>query len=185
MGAQLQRSYGSAVCDMTQLSLCGSIFLRSFQDFKIGFIPKYFSTDASSIRCFLIPLISLVKKLCSFLTFAIFFIQVSNAMVKGMGHYYPTLRYGFFRKHLHINLIRGSHWKCSIKKVFLKNSQILMENTCTGVFFNKVAGLRPATLLKKELWYKGFPVNFSNFSRSPSRRLLLFYDYSYYIQLAV
>ena len=33
--------------------------------------------------------------------------------------------------------------------VFLEISQNLQENTCARVFFNKVAGLRPATLLKR------------------------------------
>ena len=33
--------------------------------------------------------------------------------------------------------------------------------------FNKVAGLRPATLLKKRLWHKCFPVNFAIFLRAP------------------
>ena len=34
--------------------------------------------------------------------------------------------------------------------------------------FNKVAGLRPVTLLKKRLWHRCFPVNFSKFLRTPS-----------------
>ena len=33
--------------------------------------------------------------------------------------------------------------------------------------FNKVAGLRPATLVKKSLSYWCFPVNFVNFVRTP------------------
>ena len=33
--------------------------------------------------------------------------------------------------------------------------------------FNKVAGLRPATLLKKRLWHRRFPVNFAEFLRTP------------------
>ena len=33
--------------------------------------------------------------------------------------------------------------------------------------FNKVAGLRPATLLKKKLWHRRFPVNFVKFLRTP------------------
>ena len=33
------------------------------------------------------------------------------------------------------------------------------------LFFNKVAGLRPATLLKKRLWHRRFPVNFAKFLR--------------------
>ena len=47
-----------------------------------------------------------------------------------------------------------------------------------SLFFNKVAGLRPATLLKKKLWHSCFPVNFAEFLRAPflqntSGRLLL------------
>ena len=36
------------------------------------------------------------------------------------------------------------------EKVFLETLQNSQENTCTSLFFKKVAGLRPATLLKKE-----------------------------------
>ena len=36
-----------------------------------------------------------------------------------------------------------------------------------SLFFNKVAVLRPATLLKKRLWHRCFPVNFVKFLRSP------------------
>ena len=64
-------------------------------------------------------------------------------------------------------------------KVFLEILQNSQENTCTRFsFFNKVADLRHATLLKKRLWHRSFPVNFSKFLRTPflqgtSRRLLL------------
>ena len=45
--------------------------------------------------------------------------------------------------------------------------------------FYKVVGLKPATLLKKRLWYWCFPVNFAKFLRKPflqntSGQLLLF-----------
>ena len=33
--------------------------------------------------------------------------------------------------------------------------------------FNKVVGMRPATLLKKRLWHRCFPVNFVKFLRTP------------------
>ena len=36
------------------------------------------------------------------------------------------------------------------KKMFLKISQISQGNTCVGSLFNKVAGLRPVTLLKRD-----------------------------------
>ena len=44
--------------------------------------------------------------------------------------------------------------------------QSLFFNKVAGLF-NKVAGLRPATLLKKRLWRRNFPVNFVKFSRTP------------------
>ena len=36
-----------------------------------------------------------------------------------------------------------------------------------SLFFNKVAGLRPATLLKKRLWHRCFLVNFAKLLRAP------------------
>ena len=67
----------------------------------------------------------------------------------------------------------------SVEKVFLEISQNSQENTSASLFFNKVAGLRPATLLKKRLWHRCFPVDFVKFLRTPFftehlRWLLLF-----------
>ena len=57
--------------------------------------------------------------------------------------------------------------RCSINKVFLEISQEPQENTCARVsFFNKVASLRFATLLKKRLWHRCFPLNFAKFLRT-------------------
>ena len=54
------------------------------------------------------------------------------------------------------------------KKVFLEISENSQENTRARVsLFNKVAALRPATLLKKRLWHRCFPVNFTIFLRTP------------------
>ena len=36
---------------------------------------------------------------------------------------------------------------------------------CQSLFCHKVAGLRPATLLKKRLWHRCFPVNFQKISK--------------------
>ena len=38
---------------------------------------------------------------------------------------------------------------------------------CQSLFFNRVVGLRSATLLKKKLWHRCFPVNFAKFLRTP------------------
>ena len=35
-----------------------------------------------------------------------------------------------------------------------------------SLFFNKVADLRPATLLRKRFWHRCFPVNFAKFLRA-------------------
>ena len=53
--------------------------------------------------------------------------------------------------------------RCSVKKVFLEILQNSLEKTCARVsFFNKVA----ATLLKKRLWHRCFPVNLAKFPRT-------------------
>ena len=42
------------------------------------------------------------------------------------------------------------------------------KHLCQSRLFNKVAGLRTVTLLKKRFWYRCFPVNFSKFLKTPS-----------------
>ena len=61
--------------------------------------------------------------------------------------------------------------------MFLEISQNLHENTSGKVSFLK--RLRPATLLKKKLWHRGFPVNFAksprtSFLKEHPRWLLLY-----------
>ena len=57
--------------------------------------------------------------------------------------------------------------KCSGKKVFLKILQNSQENTYVEVsLLNKVAGLMPATLLKKRFMPRIFPVNFEKICRT-------------------
>ena len=66
-----------------------------------------------------------------------------------------------------------------MKKGVLRNfTKFTGKHLCQSLLFNKVAGLRPATLLKKRLWHRCFPVNFAKFLRTPflqntSGRLLL------------
>ena len=64
-------------------------------------------------------------------------------------------------------------YSVSINKIL--NSQ---ENTCARVSFLIKLQAPPATLLKKRLWHRCFPVNFAKFLRTPfskntSGRLLL------------
>ena len=53
------------------------------------------------------------------------------------------------------------------KKLFLEISQNSQENTCArGSFLIKLQAW-PATLLKKSIWHRFFPVNFVKFLRAP------------------
>ena len=53
------------------------------------------------------------------------------------------------------------------KKGVLRNfAKSTRKHLCQSFFFNKVAGLRPATLLKKTLWHRCFSVNFAKFLRT-------------------
>ena len=78
-----------------------------------------------------------------------------------------------------ITCFRSSHERCSVGKGLLRNfTNFTGKHLCYSPFFNKVAGLRPATLLKRSLWHRCFPVNFVKFLRTPFyiehlRRLLL------------
>ena len=62
-------------------------------------------------------------------------------------------------------MIRSSHQRCSIKKVFLEILQNSREDTCARVSFLIKPG--PATLLKRRLWHRSFPVNFAKFLKTP------------------
>ena len=72
-----------------------------------------------------------------------------------------------------------NHQRCSKIKGVLKNfAKFTGKRLCQSLLFNKVAGLRPTTLLKKRLWHRCFPVNFVKFLKTPflqktSGRLLL------------
>ena len=58
--------------------------------------------------------------------------------------------------------------ECSVKKGILKNlAKFSGKHLCWSLYFNKVAGLRPVTLLKKRLQHRCFPVNFAKFLRTP------------------
>ena len=74
---------------------------------------------------------------------------------------------------------RSSHKRCSVRTGVLRNfAKFTGKHLCQGLFFNKVARLRPTTLLKKRLVHWCFPGNFVKFLRTPflhstSGRLLL------------
>ena len=66
------------------------------------------------------------------------------------------------------------HWFRSSRPEVLFKIDILWsfakltgKHQCQSLFFNKVAGLRPAISLKNRLWHRCFPVNFAKFLRTP------------------
>ena len=65
-------------------------------------------------------------------------------------------------------MVRSSHWRCSVKSGVIKNlAKFTGKHLYQSLFFNKVGGLSPATLLKKRLWHRHFPVNFAKSLRTP------------------
>ena len=58
--------------------------------------------------------------------------------------------------------------RCSVKKGVLRNfAKFTGKHLCQSLYFNKVAGLRPATLLKQRLWHRCFLVNIAKFLGTP------------------
>ena len=63
---------------------------------------------------------------------------------------------------------RSSRPKMSCKKGVLKSfAKFTGKHLYQSLFFNKVVGLRFATLLKKRFWHRCFLVNFAKFLRTP------------------
>ena len=59
---------------------------------------------------------------------------------------------------------RSSYHRSSIKQGVFKNfAKSTGKHLCQSLFSNEVAGLRSATVLKKRLWHRCFPVNLRNF----------------------
>ena len=59
--------------------------------------------------------------------------------------------------------LRSSHWNCSVKKVFLENLKISLENNCVDVSFSY--SCRPLGL---QLYYGCFLMKFMQFLRIPN-----------------
>ena len=62
---------------------------------------------------------------------------------------------------------RGSRPEVFCKKGVLKNfAKFVEKHLCQSLVFNKVVSLRSATLFKKRLWHRCFPVNYAKCSRT-------------------
>ena len=63
-----------------------------------------------------------------------------------------------------VSTSRNSCPEVFCKKGVLRNiAKFTGKHLCQSLFFNKVAGLSAATLLKKRLWHRCFSVNFAQF----------------------
>ena len=66
---------------------------------------------------------------------------------------------------------RSSHRSCSVRKSVLRNfAKFTGKYLCQVLFYNKVACPEPATLSKKRLQHRYFPLNFARFPRTPFHR---------------
>ena len=77
-------------------------------------------------------------------------------------------------------VFRSSHWRCSVRKGVIRNSQNSQENTSASLFLITLQA-RPATLLKKRLAHV-FSCEFCEISKNTffteiSGRLLLCFDF--------
>ena len=75
------------------------------------------------------------------------------------------------------------------KSVLRNFTKLAGKHLWQSLFFNKVACLRPATFLKKRLWYRCFPVNFVKLLRKPflqntSGPLLLCFEHAQIFQIS-
>ena len=78
---------------------------------------------------------------------------------------YFTFSRGIFRS---LSNVRSSRLEMLCRKGVLRNfAKFTQKRLFQSLFFSKVTGLKPATLLKKRLWHRSFPVNFAKFLKTP------------------
>ena len=82
------------------------------------------------------------------------------------GLFFLPLIFSFYEDH-NKELTEAATEVFYVKGVLRNFTKFTGKHLCQSLFFNKVAGLRPATLLKKRLWHRCFPVNFVKFLRTP------------------
>ena len=104
------------------------------------------------------------------------FLELANSSVirpKGKsqnGCFKKTKHAEFSEDFKNTRVYQGIRKKCSIKKLFLKISQYSQENTCVGVYFNIVAGLKACNFIKNRFFRTPILKNISDevFYRSHS-----------------
>ena len=105
--------------------------------------------------------------------------QTANSFLTDLSFLKPVIAICILDIQIPLKTSKAVSRRCPIKKIFLKSfSKFTGKNLCWSLLFNKVANLRPATLLKKRLWQRYFLVRYVKFLRTPfwqntSGRLLL------------
>ena len=93
------------------------------------------------------------------------YFNVTHVLYQNSAHILFLLRVNTFGVKIR-SVFRSSRPEVFCKKCVLINfAKFTGKHLCQIFFFNKVAGLRPETLLTKRLWHRCFPVNFAKFLR--------------------
>ena len=118
-----------------------------------------------------LTIINIVRSLLEFFflsmeNFVLFYVHFKNVLSKKL--YISVLFFLSFLPLTHIIPIGTSRPVVFCKKCVLKNfAKVTGKHLYQSLFFNKVSGLRPATLFKKRLGHRCFPVRFTTFLRTP------------------
>ena len=89
--------------------------------------------------------------------------NVDRTLVRYFEYFWLRFMINIFSEFIHIEAVAR---RCSLKNVVLKISQNSLENTCVAISFLIKVQARPATLLKKRLQNRCFPVNFVKYLRT-------------------
>ena len=107
-----------------------------------------------------------MKEKTFFIIFKVFLLkQIEQFFLEGEGPTLNSEKERYFHKDKYF---RNRHRRCAVRKGVLENfAKFKGKHLWQSLFCDRVAGLRPATLLKKKLWHWCFPVNFKKFLRTP------------------
>ena len=95
-----------------------------------------------------------------------FFVPACQLIIVPIIHIKTPKTFAVFHRYIW-GYFRSNYQRCSLRKGVLRNfTKSTRKHLCQSLFFNKVPGLRPATLLKKMPWHRCFPVNFEKFLRT-------------------
>ena len=176
--------------NISEFSLTISVGISEYRDALFSFnslisVTVYLRLTSLKLKIpFLLHLVLIARMLFVFgIAFTVG--SLTFSIIGSKSEYWEMLRFfTILPKKIVKNLScsRSRHRRCSVRKGVLRNVTI---SAVPESLFNKVAGLRPATLLKKRLWHRCFPVNFAKFLRTrflhnTSGRLLLLFLISFH-----